>query len=375
MNWLSKTRPVLIVIGLGLAIGSLVGARALTHHGSGEEPAKVAPAPHPAGGPIVLGTVDSDPQMVSYGLPPVLQSGTVKEVFVKERASVKAGQKLYSFDTTIQRADVELARAAVAYTETKVKQAEELARQHAATVDFTRDTVLKSAERKVNLTRAYYNLVKDGLIKNYQLEKISEAEWPKKLELEPNLYKANVEYDTAMGEFDGVQAKLKQLQAADPQVNVKEAQAAVAQARAQLAKAQDVVDLCVIRAQTDGTVVQMSISHGTTLGISTRTPALWLIPAGARVVRAEVEAEFAHRVGPNLIGKTVTIQDHSDPKLTYSGTVRDIGDAFLRKRASAENLLGSDTLVLEAVIDVTDPAPAGKPPLRIGQRVRVNLGQ
>jgi hypothetical protein len=31
--------------------------------------------------------------------------------------------------------------------------------------------------------------------------------------------------------------------------------------------------------------------------------------------------------------------------------------------------------VLEVVITVTDPAPAGKPPLRVGQKVRVNFGQ
>ena len=75
------------------------------------------------------------------------------------------------------------------------------------------------------------------------------------------------------------------------------------------------------------------------------------------------------------MGKQVTVMDHSDAKLTYTGTVRDIGSTFLLKRASAENFLGGDTRVIEAVIDITDPAPAGKPPLRVGQRVRVNLGQ
>ena len=93
------------------------------------------------------------------------------------------------------------------------------------------------------------------------------------------------------------------------------------------------------------------------------------------MVRAEVEAEFAHRVGPELVGKTVTITDHNDPKLTYSGVVDRVPDVLLLKRASAENFLGGDTRVIEVPIKVTDWAPSGKPPLRIGQRVRVNLGQ
>jgi hypothetical protein len=90
------------------------------------------------------------------------------------------------------------------------------------------------------------------------------------------------------------------------------------------------------------------------------------------VVRAEVEAEFAHRVGLDLRGKTVTIVDRTDPKLTYPGGVRRVGTTFLQKRGT-ENLI-SDTRVLEVVIEVKNSTPAGKPPLRVGQRVRVNLG-
>jgi hypothetical protein len=118
----------------------------------------------------------------------------------------------------------------------------------------------------------------------------------------------------------------------------------------------------------------VKISEGTTLGISSRDPALWLVPAGTRIVRGEIEAEFAHRVGDGLKGKEVTIADHTDPKLTYKGKVLRISDTFLPKRSS-DGLLGNDTRVLEVRIEVVDAAPAGIPPLRVGQRVRVNLGQ
>ncbi|QEG26886.1 Multidrug export protein EmrA [Gemmata obscuriglobus] len=378
MNWLRKMRPVLIVIGLGLAVGSLVGARALTHGSGSEATAKGAdvPPPRAAGGPVVLGTVDTDPPPVSYGLPPVIQSGTIAKVSVKDSDEVAAGQELYVFDSTIQQKDVDRAKAAVAYAETKVRQAEELAKQHKATIDFTRSSALANSERKVTAQQSYYNLVKENIITGYKkVDRLPESEWEAKLKTDPALYKAHVDYDAAVGERDVVKANLARLEAADPQVQVREAQAAVEQARAELAKAQAAVEMCVVRARTAGTVEQVSISAGATLGISTRTPALWLIPAGPRVVRAEVEAEFAHRVGPGLTGKPVTVMDHSDAKLTYTGTVRHIGSTFLLKRASAENFLGSDTRVIEAVIDIADPAPAGKPPLRVGQRVRVNMGQ
>ncbi|HEY1190644.1 MAG TPA: hypothetical protein VGE74_23635 [Gemmata sp.] len=374
MSWFRKMRPVLIVVGLALAIGSLVGARLLTSSGP-EVVAKGDSAPRSAGGPVVLGTVDTDPPPVSYGLPPVLQSGTVLKVSVRDHEDVTVGQELYSFDSTIQKKDVDLAKAAVAYAQTKVAQARELAKQHEATIAFTRDSALKNADRKVKLAEAHSKLVKDTLTQGYRLEKIPEPEWAAKLAIEPALYKANIDYDAALGERDSIQANLDRLKAVDPQVNVKEAQAAVEQAKEQQARAEAAVALCVVKARTAGTVEQVSISPGTTLGISTRTPALWLIPAGKRVVRAEVEADFAHRVGPDLVGKQVTVMDHSDAKLTYTGTVRDIGSTFLLKRASAENFLGGDTRVIEAVIDIADPAPAGKPPLRVGQRVRVNLGQ
>jgi len=94
-----------------------------------------------------------------------------------------------------------------------------------------------------------------------------------------------------------------------------------------------------------------------------------------RIVRAEIEAEFAHRVGKEIEGKEVVVFDNTDPRLTYRGKVRTIGGTFLPKRGPSDSLLTGTTSVLEAVIEITDPSPTGKPPLRVGQRVRVGLGQ
>lgn len=376
MKWLRRAQPVLFVLGVLLLVGTLVGAGALANNGTQQSAEPKSAIPGPAGpkasGPITLGTVDSDPPPVTYGLPTVLQSGVVSEVFVKDGQDVKAGDKLYAFDTTILKRDLERANAAVAVQKTKVAEAEEGAKQHANKVAVLKQGV-KAYENKEKSQADLYRLIKGNLENYYKAEKIPESEWPTRLGSNSDLYKANVDYVVAMNEHAVKNAELKALEAVDPQVHVKQAEAGVKQAQAEVDKAQSAIDLCTVKARTAGTVEQVKISPGATIGISTRDPALWLIPAGTRVVRAEVEADFAHRVSNELIGREVTIYDNADPKLTYKGTVRRIGGTFLPKRT--EGLIPSDTRVLEAVVEVTDPAPPGKPPLRVGQRVRVNLGQ
>lgn len=373
MSWLRKTR-VLYALGLALVIATIIGSKSLTG-GNGAPDAK-AVAPATRGGPVVLGLVDTDPPPVGYGLPPVLASGTVTVVHVKDGDEVKAGQPLYEFDATIQNADVKRAEAAVRTAQTKVGEAGEYVKQHTDTIEFARIAV-KAAGHKATIAEAQHAYVNSKLEEVYKSDEklYPRNTWPELKKTSLDWVKTAGDYTVALNEWDVAKAKQAQVQRIDPQVKVKEAEAAVNQADAELAKAKSAVELCVVKAKTDGTVEQVTIGPGTTIGVGTRGHALWLIPNGPRVVRAEVEAEFAHRVGIELIGKTVTIADHTDPKLTYSGIVRRVPPVFLLKRATSENFLGGDTRVIEVPIEVTDPSPAGKPPLRIGQRVRVNLGQ
>jgi multidrug resistance efflux pump len=169
--------------------------------------------------------------------------------------------------------------------------------------------------------------------------------------------------------------ELSAVEASDPQVYVREAEAGVKQAEELQRKAQLAIDLCTIKAKSAGTIERVTIGPGSTLGIGTREPALWLIPSGKRIVRAEIEAEFAHKVGKELEGKDVMIFDNTDSRLSYRGKVRTISGTFLPKRAPSDSLLTGSTSVLEAVIEIADPAPPKIPPLRVGQRVRVGMGQ
>jgi len=379
-----RVRPALYVLGVALAVGSLLGARALTNANArpkdNGDPKTANPAGNggaKVGGPIVLGTVDSDPSPVWYGLPPVLQSGTVAQVFVRGGQEVKTGDTLYEFDTVIQKSNLERSKVAVEKAEHKVVEAQEALKQHASKAGVMK-TGVEIAETKEAQLAAYYNLVKSNLEIYYKSQNWAPETWPEKLRTEDKLYKANVDWLTAQSEVNWKKAELAVFEATEVSTKllVKEAEIGVKQAQAEVNTAQTALDQCTVRAKSAGTIERVTIGQGTTLGVGTREPALWLIPAGPRVVRAEVEPDFAHRVGDDIRGKEVTVYDNTDPRLTYKGKVVDIGKTFLPKRSNGEaSLMGNDTRVLEAVIEVADPAPAGRPPLRVGQRVRVSLGQ
>ncbi len=371
-------RGVWLLLGLVLLGMSLAGAK---HLSNGQTPPSTSQQlahvqPIQVRGLLVLGTVDSEPPPVAYGLPPVLQSGTIAKVFVQEHQLVRVGDPLYAFDTSLLERDLEIAQAQLELAKAQLDEARVAVEQHQKTVALMEESVA-NAEEKVQIQTRLYNLIRNNLEnfwRNQQQPKLTEEEIRKKLQDDDKLFEAQAKYTYARRESAVEQKKLAQLRALDPYVKVRQAEAGVRRVEAELNKAKTAIAMCTVRAKSDGAVERITISPGTTLGISTREAALWLVPTGKRVVRAEIEAEFAHRVTPDLIGKTVTIYDNSDPRLTYTGTLKRLSSAFLPKRSSGEALLANDTRVLEAVVEVDDPAPPGKPPLRVGQRVRVALG-
>lgn len=374
-----QLRYALYLVGVATVIGSLLGAKLLTGGNGDDQKAEPSRAnQEKLVGPVVMGTVDSDPQPIPYGLPPVLQSGTIAEKFIKDGDDVKAGAKLYRFDTSPLEQNLNVAQKGVDVAKIKVTEAKLGLDQHAERIKNVEQEVT-DADRNKELKAKLYLLIKKNLESYFRTEndKLSPDELQAKLDKDDKLFKALVDHTQAVSIWEQKQRELKTLATAAELIanQIKQAEAVVKQAEAEVAKAQKAIDLCTICAKVDGTIEQVTIGEGATLGISTLKPALWLIPAGPRIVRAEIEADFAHRVSSKLIGKVVTIYDNTDPRLTYKGEVLRISDTYLLKRSSNEGFLGSDTRVLEAAIKVTIAAPGDKPPLRVGQRVRVDLGQ
>ena len=378
MTWLRRARPVLIVLGGLLVVGSLLGARLLAHGSGGgsdgQSPKTAAPQGNGKGGTglIVTGYVYPKTPMIDYGLPPVLQSGRIAEVFVTEGQEVKKGEKLYAFDASVQEEDVRVAQEQVKVAQAKKREARALEGKHNQQIALQREKI-ENAELKAKLTKEGYRIYEETLRNTYVKEHGPERA-KELMALDPKLFELDTGRQTAARELGYEKAALKALEAIDAGAGVAEAEAAVGQAQAVVKKAQAVVDQCTIKADTDGTIERVSVSAGETLGISTRTPALILVPAGPRIVRAEVEAEFVHRIGPDKLEKEVTITDHFGGKVTYKGVVQKIGTAFLQKRNAADGFGMNDTRVLEVVVAVTDPSPDGKASLKVGQKVRVNFG-
>ncbi|HYH64934.1 MAG TPA: biotin/lipoyl-binding protein [Urbifossiella sp.] len=378
MTRLRMMRPLLLSAAGVVVVGSLLGARLLGPGGGGGTDAS-GKSPAPAGkdtiGTVAIGTADSDPPPARYGLPPVLQAGTVAEVFVKQGDEVKTGDKLYRFDASTLEEQLSVARTAVEIARREVAKAKGAADVHRANV-VSEERAVKAAVRFAKLAHETWQVGEWNKKDYYKGQGIEPARWPELLKNDPDLFKLYAEHSKAEEQRDLAKVKLDELSAAQKTqlaLVVAVAEAEVKRYEAVVKQAQSAVEMCTVTARKDGTVERVSVSPGDVMGISSVAPALVLIPSGPRVVRARVEAEFAHKVGPNQVGRVVTIQDFTDPKVTYQGRVRGLGGSFLPRRANEGAIVQNETRSLEVVVEVLDAAPPGRPPLRVGQEVRVTF--
>jgi hypothetical protein len=90
-------------------------------------------------------------------------------------------------------------------------------------------------------------------------------------------------------------------------------------------------------------------------------------PSGSRIVRAEVEQEFARSLA---MGQAASIRDDTNGEGNWAGHVIRISDWYTQRRSIMQEALQyNDARTLECIIEL-DP---NQPVLRIGQRVRVTL--
>jgi multidrug resistance efflux pump len=167
------------------------------------------------------------------------------------------------------------------------------------------------------------------------------------------------------------EAKLQELQLVDPNLQVKRTEADRDAKKAKLDQAQLAVDECVLRAPEDGWVLQVLVSPGTALTAQPNQPAIQFWPASKkRIVRAEVEQEFARRIEK---GKPVTIEEESGGNKICDGKVERLAKWYTQRRSPPDGMrIGKDDVhilecIVELAIDPTSEAP------RIGQRVRVRV--
>jgi len=363
----SKGNPVPVLVGLGILVAGVAALVAtqpellesipMLRKGAG-------PGAELPGGPVSAAALDAEERVVCVafvdaenGVVPLypLQPGRVLKVVAKEGETVKSGATLMEMENTLARAQLAEAEADVAAGGEQVKQALLLVEQQKQSVSAQKAGIeakefeLGSAKAKL---KQLESLVKNKLAKPEELESASELmrAGEKAVEVE--------------------QAKLRAAQTLKPEIAVEQARNDLKAREARLEKARFALEETKIKAPADGSVLRWYIHEGETLGPAPRTPAMMFCRAGKKVVRAEVEQEFARRVHA---GQKAEIRDDttvSGP--VYNGKVTKVSDWYSHRRSIIlEPLQYNDVRTLECLIEIEESE--GKPPLRIGQRVRVKL--
>jgi RND family efflux transporter MFP subunit len=177
---------------------------------------------------------------------------------------------------------------------------------------------------------------------------------------EKRLERLIAENATSQQIFEQAQDRTRQLQA---QVDAQKT--SIALVRAQLAEANYQVELHVVRAPADGTIVRRYANPGSGASTLSVTALFQLQPDTQRIVRAEVEERSVTQV---KVGQLTEIVPESDQDKSYPGKVIRIAEVMgARKLRSDDPSERADERVVEVVVD------AEQAPVLVGQRVLVKF--
>ena len=283
-----------------------------------------------------------------------LQPGRVVKVAAHDNDVVEAGAVLVQLDATVAKADLARARAALKVAENDRDKAKFLAVQRDAQIAGQTAAV---AAKKAELEAAQKK--RDLAKRHYDRQYLSKEEY--------EAYEAAVRAHEEAVKIE--EAKLSALEKADtPPLDLSSAEEQVKAKQGDVDKAEFALRQCTITAPSKGTVLRVAVSEGDVLGPTPREPAVVFCPDKPRIIRAEVEQEFAGRL---FLGQTALVRDDSTNSTVYRGKVTRLSDWFSHRRSMLqEPMQFNDVRTLECIITLD---PGEEAPLRIGQRVRVTL--
>jgi multidrug resistance efflux pump len=342
--------------GLVVLAISVAGTRLVLHSRAGDNPPADQPPQVPASsagdGAVCVGHVDVEQGI--RNLYPV-QSGRVEEVLAHEDDTVKANAVLLRLDDRPFQYLLRQAKADLQAAQSRLADARKLPEQHRLQVAQQTQAIAVAQHRREAARYAHEH--RQHLAKHANFG--TEAE----VKAAGELVKETEAAVTA------AEDKLRELKLVDPAADISRAEADVAAKQARLENAQYAVDECTLRAPCDGKVLRVFVGRGDLLGSQPRQPAVQFCPNEPRIVRAEIEQEFAGRVAK---GQEASIQDDSRAGPTWHGKVIRISDWYTPRRSILqEPLQFNDVRTLECIIQL-EPSPEVP---RIGQRVRVSLGR
>jgi multidrug resistance efflux pump len=163
------------------------------------------------------------------------------------------------------------------------------------------------------------------------------------------------------------QRKLAELRLTDPNLEIQAAKTNVAVMTARLQQAEDALEDCQVKAPQDGTVLRILAGRGDVVGGSGKSGVILFAAAGPRVVRAEVEQEFARRVQS---GQTARIFDDADAGQSWTGKVVRVSDWYTQRRAVLQEAPQVFDVRTVEVLIALDPGQAQP---RLGLRVQASI--
>ena len=288
-----------------------------------------------------------------------VQPGEVTEIpaDIKENAFVKKGSVLFRMDDHQAKLNVQMAQEALEDAKLKLAQAEKTPGQHASLME-QQEVAIEAAKREQAIRQANYDEA-DRLFKD-----------PQRL---VNKEKRDAAFEGLKKAEEGVKAEEKKLASMKLQVDllkldIDRAKLDVSARKTRLDQAKYVLEKCELRAPCDGTILRFQVSVGDALGPNPKEPAVIFCPAQKRIIRAEVEQEFASKV---VLGQSALIQDDTRSAIEWHGKVSQISDWYLPRRSiMMEPRQFNDVRTIECLVEVDDEKG-----LKIGQRVRVIFGK
>jgi membrane fusion protein (multidrug efflux system) len=280
--------------------------------------------------------------------------GRVVDAPVPEGKEVEAGTVLLRIDDALAQTRLKEAKIDYEAAKEKLVQAKKLVAQHQMKVGI-QQAGLDAARKKMEAAQNQANKAKDL----FKQDLAGSGH---------DLRTANELVEEAKAAVRAEQGKLDLAKSFDPESAVRLATYDADSKKEQVEKAQLGVRECQLIAPCKGVILRRLVNVGEVLGQTPNRPAIEFCPSGDRIVRAEVEQEFA---GKLFVGQKADITDDITGSGEWHGEVTRISDWYTQRRAVLlEPMQYNDIRTLEVIIRLK---PDAKNPLRINQRVRVKL--
>jgi HlyD family secretion protein len=279
--------------------------------------------------------------------------GLVSEVLVKEGDSVPAGAVLVRLDDTQARRKVDEAKAAVDQAMIALEKGRKLPEQH--------QLKLRQAQGAVDDADYQRQLAKLAL-ETKQRQAATDTAGPNAVAA------AQLELKRAEEGLHNKKDELRQLQLVDPTSEVRVLEAQLRQANALEAQAEAALKQFALVAPAAGTILEITVAVGDTVGTASPVPAVQFCPQGPRIIRAGVDQAYASLVA---VGQTVSIEDDTNAAGKWTGRVKWVADVYTPQRpiVQPDPNQFSDVRTMPCIIEL-DPDQA---PLKINQRVLASI--